>query len=91
MAWEPEGHREQLAEELAWVKRDKIDADGKLKLLPKDKVKEGIGRSPDLCDAMMMRMVLEVTLESGISLDIHARRGRQKRHDDFMRSFRRGM
>ena len=91
MAWEPEGHREQLAEELAWVKRDKIDADGKLKLLPKDKVKEGIGRSPDLCDAMMMRMVLEVTPESGISLDIHARRGREKRRDDFMRSFRRGM
>jgi hypothetical protein len=91
MAWEPEGHREQLAEELAWVKRDKIDADGKLKLLPKDKVKEGIGRSPDLCDAMMMRMVLEVTPESGISLDIHARRGREKRRDDFMKAWRRGM
>jgi len=91
MAWDPEGHHEQLAEELAWVKRDKIDADGKLKLLPKDKVKEGIGRSPDLCDAMMMRMVLEVTPETGISLDIHARRGREKRRDDFMKAWRRGM
>jgi hypothetical protein len=34
---------------------------------------------------------LEVTPESGISLDIHARRGREKRRDDFMKAWRRGM
>jgi hypothetical protein len=54
-------HRETLAEELAWVKRHKIDSDGKLSILPKEKVKEGLGRSPDYGDNLMMRMALELT------------------------------
>jgi len=37
-----------------------VDSDGKLRILGKDKVKEGLGRSPDFADAMMMRMVLEL-------------------------------
>jgi len=45
-----------MTKELEQVKRDKIDSDGKLQIIPKDKVKELIGRSPDYSDALMMRM-----------------------------------
>lgn len=45
-----------ITKELEQVKRDKIDSDGKLRILPKEKVKELIGRSPDYSDALMMRM-----------------------------------
>lgn len=48
-----------IIEELEQVKRDKIDQDGKLKIVPKEKVKELIGRSPDFSDALMMRMYFE--------------------------------
>ena len=47
---------DDMTKELEQVKRDKIDEDGKLKILPKEKVKELIGRSPDYSDALMMRM-----------------------------------
>lgn len=56
----PQDHRDTLSQELAWVKRDKMDHDGKLKILPKEKVKEGLGRSPDFADCLMMRMLIEV-------------------------------
>jgi hypothetical protein len=41
---------------LEQVKRKDIDKDGKLSVLPKEKIKELIGRSPDYSDALMMRM-----------------------------------
>lgn len=47
---------DDMSKELEQVKRDKIDNDGKLRILPKEKVKELIGRSPDYSDALMMRM-----------------------------------
>jgi len=47
---------DEITKELEQVKRDKIDSDGKLQLLSKEKVKELIGRSPDYSDALMMRM-----------------------------------
>lgn len=47
---------DEMTKELEQVKRDKIDSDGKLRILPKEKVKEAIGRSPDYSDALMMRM-----------------------------------
>jgi hypothetical protein len=37
-----------------------MDKDGRKKILPKDKVKEAIGRSPDHSDALMMRMWFEM-------------------------------
>tara|TARA_R110002051_G_scaffold216150_2_gene280531 strand:- start:4571 stop:5887 length:1317 start_codon:yes stop_codon:yes gene_type:complete len=45
-----------LIQELEQVKRTKIDADTKLSILSKDKIKDIIGRSPDYSDALMMRM-----------------------------------
>ena len=37
-----------------------MDKDTKKQVMPKDKVKELIGRSPDISDALMMRMFYEV-------------------------------
>jgi phage terminase large subunit len=52
--------RQSMIQELEQVKRDKIDHDGKLSVIPKDKVKENIGRSPDFSDMLMMRMYFEI-------------------------------
>jgi len=52
--------RKELTEELEWVQRHNADKDGKLAVLPKDKVKEHLGRSPDISDALMMRMWFEL-------------------------------
>lgn len=51
--------RNDLIQELEQVKQYKMDADGKRQVLPKDKVKELIGRSPDISDMLMMRMWFE--------------------------------
>lgn len=50
---------DEITKELEQVKRDKIDSDGKLQIISKEKVKELIGRSPDYSDALMMRMYFE--------------------------------
>lgn len=59
-----EEHRDEIVEELEQVKRDKMDEDGKLRLIPKKDIKERIGRSPDFTDMMAMRMYFE--LSSGV-------------------------
>lgn len=55
-----------LIEELEQVKQKDMDKDGKKKVVPKDKVKELLGRSPDFSDALMMRMFFEVSQENTI-------------------------
>jgi hypothetical protein len=58
----PDGYTQDLIiKELEQVKRDKIDNDGKLRILPKEKVKELIGHSPDYTDALMMRLWFELS------------------------------
>ncbi len=52
--------KEKIIQELEQIKSFDADKDGKLKILPKDKVKEIIGRSPDFSDCMLMRMVYEI-------------------------------
>jgi phage terminase large subunit len=49
-----------IIKELEQVKRDKIDNDGKLKIIPKEKVKELLGHSPDFTDTLMMRLYFEL-------------------------------
>ena len=48
------------SEEMEQVKIKDIDKDGKLGVIPKDKVKELIGRSPDEWDSIMMRYIFEL-------------------------------
>jgi hypothetical protein len=47
--------QEVLNEELAFIKMDKVDKDGKLFIEPKEAIKKQLGRSPDYADAIMMR------------------------------------
>lgn len=49
-----------ISEEMEAVKLVDIDKDGRIKLLPKDKVKELIGRSPDDWDSIMMRYYFDL-------------------------------
>lgn len=52
--------REKIIQELEQVKQHDMDKDGKRQVVPKDKVKELIGRSPDYSDAIMMREYFEL-------------------------------
>jgi hypothetical protein len=52
--------QDTISKELEQVKRDKIDSDGKLRILPKEKIKELIGHSPDYSDALAMRFYFEL-------------------------------
>lgn len=49
-----------IIEELEQVKQKELDSDMKKGLLPKDKVKELLGRSPDFWDAILMREWFEL-------------------------------
>lgn len=49
-------YRDLIVQELEQVKQYHQDKDGKKQVLPKDKIKELIGRSPDFSDMIMMRM-----------------------------------
>ena len=52
--------REWIIEELQQIKRKNPDADTKLAVIPKEDIKESIGRSPDFADMIMMRMFFEL-------------------------------
>lgn len=55
----PEQIKDEMIEELEQVKRGEV-TDGKLRIIGKETVKEQIGRSPDLSDVLMMRMIFEL-------------------------------
>ena len=50
----------EIEQELEQLKTYDNDKDGKLKILPKAKIKENIGRSPDFLDVFIMRQLPEV-------------------------------
>lgn len=52
-------YREQMIQELEQVKRVESN-DGKLMIADKETIRDTIGRSPDLTDMLMMRMLFEV-------------------------------
>lgn len=52
----PEDMKDIINTELSQLKTYDSDKDGKLKILPKEKIKENIGRSPDYLDNFIMRM-----------------------------------
>lgn len=56
--------KEMLIEDLEHIKVKDIDKDGKILIIPKEEIKENLGRSPDLGDALMMRMFFEFQQES---------------------------
>jgi phage terminase large subunit len=60
--------KEKIVEELEQVKQKSVDNDGKKGIIPKDKVKALIGRSPDFSDALAMRMIFEYTPKFQVSV-----------------------
>jgi hypothetical protein len=52
--------RSELLKELECLQSYGLDNDGKIQLMPKAKVKEIIGHSPDKLDALIMRMIFEL-------------------------------
>jgi len=52
----PHTHRNEIIKELEMIKRHRPDADGKLSVTPKDQ----LPYSPDIADALMMRMWWEI-------------------------------
>jgi hypothetical protein len=52
--------KQWVIQELEQVKQKKLDSDMKKGVIPKDQVKELIGRSPDFSDALMMREAFEL-------------------------------
>jgi phage terminase large subunit len=58
------GTREMIIQELEQVKQHNMDKDGKKAVVPKDLVKEIIGRSPDYSDTLMMREWFELVPKS---------------------------
>lgn len=59
----------EIIVELQNHKQEDVDKDGKVKITPKDKIKQIIGRSPDFADALMMRMYFEFTTSSEFDYD----------------------
>lgn len=60
--------KESIIQELEQVKQKSVDNDGKKAIIPKDKVKALIGRSPDFSDALAMRMIFEYTPRFAVSV-----------------------
>lgn len=54
---------QMVSEEMEQVKYKDIDKDGKVQIVPKDKVVENIGRSPDDWDSIMLRYYFELIPE----------------------------
>jgi hypothetical protein len=52
--------REEIEEEIAQWRRENPDDDQKIRIVPKDVVKERLGRSPDVTDTFIFRMVYEL-------------------------------
>jgi len=59
------GRKEQIVKELEMIKRHRADVEGKLMVTPKDVIKNREGISPDVADAIMMRMYFELNPSYG--------------------------
>lgn len=55
---------EDIKQDLEYLKSYQKDKDGRKKIMPKEKVKEAIGRSPDYRDMLMMREWFDLQFEA---------------------------
>ena len=60
--------RDRIEQELGQLKTYQSDRDSKLRILPKEKIKENIGRSPDYLDCFIMRMLPELKINKLVPL-----------------------
>lgn len=61
---EDEQMKEEVVADLEQIKTPADDKEGKLRIRPKEEVKEVLGRSPDVGDNFIMRMVFEIAKSS---------------------------
>lgn len=87
--------REQLQEELPWIRQYKGETDMKVQITPKKDVRQALGRSPDYADNFIMRMALEVVPSTSMfekSIDMAQRRtlheNRERWLDDLQEKYR---
>lgn len=59
-------HQDLFTEELEQLKRMNSDMDGKLRIVPKEVMKEHLGRSPDYLDNFIMRGYFDVSRPTGL-------------------------
>ena len=57
--------KNNIIEELEQVRTKDADKDNKLQIIPKEIIKDIIGRSPDYADALAMRMFYEIDSNFG--------------------------
>ncbi len=55
---------EKIIQELGMIQSWKIDDEKKLYIMPKEEIKQIIGRSPDFADAFIMRSIFELTTKT---------------------------
>ncbi|MGL4640888.1 MAG: terminase large subunit domain-containing protein [Shewanella sp.] len=55
-----ERYRLEVEQELKAIKKMEIKADGKLRIVPKDQIRQALGRSPDFADVISMRCVFDL-------------------------------
>lgn len=60
MLIEDDRYRSKVEEELRAVKRLETKSDMKLRIIPKDQIKQAIGGSPDFADVIMMRKIFDL-------------------------------
>ena len=53
-------HRKDIEQELRAIKKMETPGDGKLRIIPKQQIKQAIGRSPDFADVIAMRAVFDL-------------------------------
>lgn len=66
----PEELHALIIEEFEQVKQKTLDSDLKKGLMPKDKIREAIGRSPDFWDAILMREFFELKPKFVMTADV---------------------
>jgi hypothetical protein len=54
------GDQDEIMEDLSQIRQKDMEKDGKLKIVPKEEVREALGRSPDVGDTFLMRMYFEL-------------------------------
>jgi len=52
----PDEYRDRVVQELEWVRQKDAFNDGKFAVIPKQEIKESLGRSPDFLDCLAFRM-----------------------------------
>jgi len=58
--------KSDLLKELECLQSYALDSDGKMQIMPKAKIKEIIGHSPDILDAFLIRMLFELNVKTKV-------------------------